>query len=62
LDGVVFNTHARYPFGLSKDEDRGWLIDRIMQTVLWNEGATVRQELGQVFIGHKPTTGQPADA
>ena len=38
LDGVVFNTHARYQFGLSEDQDRGWLIDRIKQTVLWNEG------------------------
>ena len=38
LDGVVFNTHTRYQFGLSKDQDRGWVIDRIMQTVLWNEG------------------------
>ncbi len=38
LDGVVFNTHARYQFGLSEDQDRGWVIDRIKQTVLWNEG------------------------
>ena len=37
-DGMVFNTHARYHFGLSHDQDRGWVIDRIKQTVLWNEG------------------------
>ena len=38
FDGLVFNTHARYHFGLSQDQDRGWVIDRIKQTVLWNEG------------------------
>ena len=38
LDGVVFNTHARYQFVLSEDQDQGWVIDRIKQTVLWNEG------------------------
>ena len=38
LDGEVFNTHARYRFGLSEDQDRGWVIDRINQTVPWNEG------------------------
>ena len=38
LDGVAFNTHARYQFGLCKDQDRGWVIERIKQTVLWNEG------------------------
>ncbi len=38
LDGLVFNTHARYQFRLSKDQGRGWVIDRIRQTVLWNEG------------------------
>ncbi len=38
LDSVVFNTQARYLFRLSKDQGRGWVIDRIKQTVLWNEG------------------------
>ena len=38
MDGLVFNTHARYDFRLSKHQDRGWIIDRIKQTVLWNEG------------------------
>ena len=38
LNGVVFNTHARYHFRLSKQQNRGWVIDRIKQTVLWNEG------------------------
>ena len=38
LNGAVFNTHARYLFGLSEDQDRGWVIDRIKHTVLWNEG------------------------
>ena len=38
LDGVVFNTHARYHFRMFQDQDRGWVIDRIKQTVLWNEG------------------------
>ena len=38
LDGLVFNTHARYHFRLFQDQDRGWVIDRIKQTVLWNEG------------------------
>ena len=38
LDGSVFNTHARYQFRLSHDQDRGWIIDRIKQTVPWNEG------------------------
>ena len=38
LDGRVFNTHARYRFRLSQDHNRGWVIDRIKKTVLWNEG------------------------
>ncbi len=38
LDDLVFNTHARYRFCLCKIQDRGWVIDRIKQTVLWNEG------------------------
>ena len=38
LDCVVFNTHARYLFRLYQDQDREWVIDRIKQTVLWNEG------------------------
>ena len=38
LAGSVFNTHARYHFCLSQDQDRGWVIDRIKQTVPWNEG------------------------
>ncbi len=38
LDGLVFNTHARYHFRLSQERDRGWVIDRINQTVLGNEG------------------------
>lgn len=38
LDGLVFNTHARYHFRLFQDKDQGWVIDRIKQTVLWNEG------------------------
>ena len=33
LNGLVFNHHARYQFGLSEDQDRGWVIDRIKQTV-----------------------------
>lgn len=33
-----FNTHARFVFGVSVDQDRGWVIDRIEQTVLWSEG------------------------
>ncbi len=38
LDGLVFNTHARYHLRLSQDQDRGWVINRIKQTVPWNEG------------------------
>ena len=38
MDGVVFNTNARYQFDLSEDQDRGWVIDQFKQTVLWNEG------------------------
>ena len=38
LDGVVFNTHARYHFRVSKQKGRVWVIDRIEQTLLWNEG------------------------
>ncbi len=38
LDGLVFNTHARYHFHLFQDRARGWVVDRIKQTVLWNEG------------------------
>ncbi len=38
LDGLVFNAHARHHIRLSQDQDRGWAIDRIKQTVLWNEG------------------------
>ena len=38
LDKFTFNTHARYQFRLSKDQDRGWIIAGIKQTVLWNEG------------------------
>jgi len=35
---AFFNTHATYQFGLSQHTQRGWLIDRIKQNVLWNEG------------------------
>lgn len=42
LNGLVFNTHARYLFGLSQSQDgdknRKSVIDRIKKTVLWNEG------------------------
>lgn len=42
LNGVAFNTHARYQFGLSHGEDgdrgQGWVIDCIKQTVLWKGG------------------------
>ena len=37
-DGLVFNTHGRYHFRLSEDQNRGWVIAGIKQTVLWNEG------------------------
>ncbi len=38
LGNLNFNTRARYQFRLSKDQDRGWVIAGIRQTVLWNEG------------------------
>ena len=38
LDQRAFNAHARYQFGMTRTRDRGWLISRIKQTILWNEG------------------------
>ena len=56
LDGRVFDTHARHHFGLSQDPGRGWAIDRIKQTVRWNEGdsdihSEVKKTLRELFRG-----------
>tara|TARA_Y100000588_G_scaffold84939_2_gene89997 strand:+ start:119 stop:562 length:444 start_codon:yes stop_codon:yes gene_type:complete len=35
---LAFNTHSIYLFRLAQRENEEWVIDRIKQKVLWNEG------------------------
>ncbi len=37
-DGSVFNTQAKYQFGLQRIFHHGWVIDKITQTILRNDG------------------------